>query len=61
LKEIEGEMKRLPGAMTLLAFAMLLTGAVSADTFLAASVVDYGDNFRGDTDEQVNLIMSYQF
>ena len=54
-------MKRLPSAMTLLPLAMLLTGAVSADTFLAASVVDYGDNFRGDPDEQVNLIMSYQF
>ena len=54
-------MKRLLGAMTLLAFAMLLTGAVSADIFLAASVVDYGDHFRGDTDVQVNLIMSYQF
>ena len=54
-------MKRLPGAMTLLAFAMLLSGAVSVDTFLEASVVDYGDNFRGDTDVQVNLIMSYGF
>lgn len=40
-------MKRLAGAMTLLPFAMLLSGAVSADTFLEASVVDYGDNFRG--------------
>lgn len=59
-------MKRLPGTMTLLPLAMLplamlLSGAVSVDTFLEASVVDYGDNFRGDTDEQVNLIMSYQF
>ncbi len=40
-------MKRLPGAMTMLPFAMLLSGAVSAETFLEASVVDYGDNFRG--------------
>ncbi len=40
-------MKKLPGAMTMLPFAMLLSGAVSAETFLEASVVDYGDNFRG--------------
>jgi hypothetical protein len=54
-------MRKIPGAMTLLPFATLLSGAVSADTFLEASVLDYGDNFRGDTDVQVNLIMSFQF
>lgn len=40
-------MKRLPGAMTMLPFAMLLSWGVSADTFLEASAVDFGDNFRG--------------